>query len=387
MNIIKNIILVHIGDILLCPPALSVVDLLARQGYRVTVITTDDHSTRDYVATFPEGVEIQTLDFADPLKTSLIPKTFNMLVSRKRIWELIDGRYSASDSLVWVSSLVTLKYLVPTILKYNYVLHVMELAERICYTEKLPLLEIDAEVVGNAALAVVVPESVRAHITQAWWNLNRLPLVLPNKPVMNGSNARRQAASDPAAAKVLEPLRDKKIVLYQGIVHKERPLKPYLEAVEELGGGFVFVTMGSKDPLEGVVSPQYAHIPYVPAPKHLEVTSGAYIGVLSYFPFKGHSSVLNPLFCAPNKTFEYARFGVPMLGNDNPNLNYVFEKWGCGVSVKEFKGGPVASAIKEIDDNYKRMSVASREYYDSVDMIKLINNIMSTIDKRKCSIK
>ena len=382
MKRIKDVTLLHIGNIKLCPPALSAANFLALQGYHVTVITTKDHSYDEYRNVFSDNIDIRLLDFSDPLRNPFIPKVANMLHARKVIWQLIDELYRAESSLIWVSSLVSLKYLGTSITARNYVLHVMELSERIQYTNRLRFPEMDAEKIGNAALAVIVPERTRAHITQAWWNLKSLPLVLPNKPMETGINERNQQVSDPTAARILASLKGKKIVLYQGIVHKERPLKPYLEAVELLNGRFAFVTMGSTDPLSDQESSLHAHIPYIAAPKHLEVTSNAHIGVLSYFPFKGHISVLNPLFCAPNKTFEYAKFGIPMLANDNPNLNSTFEKWGCGKTIGQFDGETIARAIKEIDEHYDEMSDASRTYYESVNMPELVAEIMQTVERR-----
>lgn len=54
-------------------------------------------------------------------------------------------------------------------------------------------------------------------------------------------------------------------------------------------------------------------VPFIRPPHHLQVTRLASIGVLSYFPDPSSlAAVINPLYCAPNKIFEYARYGVPM---------------------------------------------------------------------------
>lgn len=379
---LSNIIVVHIGDLLAFPPTLNVANLLCDEGYRVRVITTSDHSDADYKKALPAGVALSFLESAYSVSATIPQKIASMLSIRKELWKLIDDCYVASNSLIWVSSEVAMKHLGHRIVRCNYVFHVMELAERIRYRLGHDFPAMDTERIGNNALAIVVPERTRAHITKAWWNLRDMPLVLPNKPVESGSSSRGQLVSDAEARRALELMSGKKIILYQGITHRERPLRPYLDAVEMLGCDFAFATMGSEDPLKGVVSDRYVHIPYVEAPKHLEITSNAYIGVLSYFPFKGHVSILNPLFCAPNKTFEYAKFGIPMLGNDNPNLDYIFEKWGCGSALSSFEGEVIAKAIETIDSHYPSMSAAARNYYDSVDMPALIRDIMDAVELR-----
>ncbi|WP_165051556.1 MULTISPECIES: glycosyltransferase family 4 protein [unclassified Adlercreutzia] len=379
---ITNVIIVHIGDVIAFPPVLNVARLLDSAGVDVCLISTRDHPEADYAASLPSGVSISLLSSPYSGKEPIVSKLLDVVRLKGELWRLIDASYSSKTTLIWVSADLSMKFLGREILRRNYVFHVMELAECLSYRLGHRFPAMDAEAIGNSSLAVIVPERTRAHITQAWWNLKDLPLVLPNKPVDNGSLERSQAISDYAARSVMDAVAGQKIVLYQGITHRERPLKPYLEAVELLGGEFVFATMGIEDPLENQVSDRYIHIPYVQAPRHLEVTSNAYIGVLSYFPFRGHLSPLNPLFCAPNKTFEYAKFGIPMLSNANPNLNYIFDIWGCGKTVSSFDAKAIAQAISAIDSNYLTMSAASRAYYDSVDMFALMGDILKTVEAR-----
>ena len=54
--------------------------------------------------------------------------------------------------------------------------------------------------------------------------------------------------------------------------------------------------------------PDLIHISHIDAPEHLDVTSHAYVGLVTY-SYKS----LNNIFCAPNKIWEYAAFGVPLV--------------------------------------------------------------------------
>lgn len=52
----------------------------------------------------------------------------------------------------------------------------------------------------------------------------------------------------------------------------------------------------------------------------------ASIGVMSYSPHqKTHAGVVNALYCAPNKIFEYGKYGKPMIANDVPALKYILK--------------------------------------------------------------
>src|SRR5690606_36887593 len=102
-----------------------------------------------------------------------------------------------------------------------------------------------------------------------------------------------------------------KVILYQGLISRERDLTYILQAINELNEEFVPIIMG-KD--YGMIDkykkicPRIVHISYIPSPQHLYITSIARLGILMYDPIS-----LNQIFCAPNKTFEYAGYGVPMI--------------------------------------------------------------------------
>jgi glycosyltransferase involved in cell wall biosynthesis len=260
----------------------------------------------------------------------------------------------------------------------------MELSENLRYYYKLPFIELNKMKIGNSALAIVVPEYNRAHIIKAWWNLNNLPLLFHNKPYLNKVIDKKSFISDNNAAKIMELIGDRKIVLYQGILNnQERPLVNYVKAIEKLGNNYAFVIMSNGENIyESIKGDNYYFIPFVKPPLHLEITSHAYIGVLSYYASKQHYSDLNAVYCAPNKTFEYSMFGIPMIGNDIPGLKYVFELYKAGACVEELTVENICNAIKCIENNYELMSRGAKKYYESVDLKKDLVNIFETINQR-----
>ena len=241
----------------------------------------------------------------------------------------------------------------------------------------------DKHRLGISALAVVVPEYNRAHITKTWWKLKELPFVLPNKPYNREFIEKNAEINDIYARKIIEGIRNKKIILYQGVMSPERPLNVFIDAVDEYNGEYAFVVMsGGENIYKDNPSPNYYFIPFVAPPEHLQITSHAHIGVLSYVPTEttGYSP-LNSLYCAPNKTFEYSMFGIPMLGNDIPGLRFLFETRNCGVCFKSFTKSEVCNAIEVIEENYEELSNKSFDYYDSCDYREILSKIIEKVKR------
>ena len=112
-------------------------------------------------------------------------------------------------------------------------------------------------------------------------------------------------------------------------------------------------------------------------PSHLTVTSHAHIGIAVYNASTfGGLSPLNAVYCAPNKIYEYAGFGIPTLGNNNPGLIYAIEASRAGECVREMKEKAIVAAAKKILENYESYSVAAKAFFDAVDMPTLIKTIL-----------
>lgn len=373
-----KIIIIQIGDIYEFPPVLSLIHALEELKEDTVVISTipsGDYSADFHNTVFdiiPHNYEAIT---SPAKKLGLLPKMHNEL------WNKIDQYYD-NDSLLWVVTDVTLKYLGKQLLTRNYILHLLELSQELLLYKHIDVLKYDAEKYSNSAKAVVVPEYNRAHITKAWWKLGKMPFILPNKPYLSESVHKNEVIEDKVAAEVINRIGDKKIILYQGILNNERPLEPFIHAVDELGDGFAFVIMSKGDNIySNIESSNYFYIPYIRPPKHLQVTSHAYIGVLSYVPtYNSGYSPLNSLYCAPNKTFEFSKFGIPMIGNDIPGLRYLLGTEKIGECYSSFESKEIVKAIEKIQSNYNYYSSNSSKYYLSCDYRQLLKDILDKIE-------
>lgn len=370
-----KIIIVLVGNILKFPPIISLINALEKERIQTIVITTKTQiQYNSYKSIKFDFIDVDYERISSPIK-----KMISLLHYRRKIWTKINREYT-DDTIIWVCTNVSLKYLGNNILNKNYVLQLLELSDNLRFHPKIPL-GLNKQRIGNKAKCIVVPEYNRAHIQKALWGLNKLPLVLHNKPNIDIDIKKNSDIDDYEAEKVLKKLRDKKIILYQGIMSTERPLDNIIKAVDKLGEDYAFVAMsGDKDLYREIGSSNYYFINFINPPYHLQITSNAYIGILVYVPTEKSSySKLNSLYCAPNKIYEYGKFGIPMLGNDNPGLKFLFKTTMAGECTKDNSIESIIDKIKKIEKNYTKYEKASLDLYNSIDFNNELKEILKAI--------
>ncbi len=211
----------------------------------------------------------------------------------------------------------------------------------------------------KSAQEVLVPEYNRACILRVWLQLDKTPTVIPNKP-LNHPLKRNIPNS------YQKQLEVKKIILYQGYINRSRNLDKVCEAVKDLSD-YCIVLMGKGD--DDYINelkqkyPQIIHISFIAPPEHLYVTSWAHIAIVKY-----DFVVLNAIFCAPNKTWEYTGFGIPVLCHAIPGLQYTIGQYKAGICTDMDDTECIKSAIKEIDKHYDEYSNNALSYYNSFEV-------------------
>jgi glycosyltransferase involved in cell wall biosynthesis len=229
----------------------------------------------------------------------------------------------------------------------------------------------------HKAKTVFMPEYNRTILYQIWFKLKQRPVVLPNKPYFIPSRELLEQLKERYWDKI-GIFQNKKIILYQGLIHFERDLSNYIKAIKSIKEEYQLVLLGHdygilKQYLE--IDPELIHIDFIPAPDYLLFTSLAHIGIVTYDPYG-----LNTAYCAPNKIYEYAAFSLPMLGNDIPGLKNIFEQRKIGVIVDENDENSIINGILEISNHLKKYKEQTRRFYESVDNTKIINNILNKVN-------
>lgn len=254
----------------------------------------------------------------------------------------------------------------------------MELSQEVYYYYKIPLLKLHLDKYIKNAQKVIVSEYNRAQITKTWFKLDKLPFIYPNKPYYGKKfDKKMPITSSEKNRNIIKKIKSKKIILYQGIISEERPLDVFIKAIEKLGDEYAFVAMGGDENIykkyEGC---NFYFIPFVEPSLHLEITSYAYIGILTYVPIKNMYSPLNAIYCAPNKLYEYSMFSIPMLGNNIPGLKYPFEQYNMGKCIDTMNENDIIENILEIEKNYLDMSCGAKKFYEATKIEKIAEKII-----------
>jgi len=208
-------------------------------------------------------------------------------------------------------------------------------------------------VIQRADLVIAANEE-RAHLMAKHYNLSQNPVVMRNIP----------AFSKPAISKedvlrrfpMLSRNRpDEVLVLYQGDVSLSRGIDRFLQAFSYLGPEYRMVIVGGGQDLErlreiGQPLESEGRLVTLDRVEHQilpSITAVADVGIVTY-PFQG----LNNIYCAPNKIFEYAQAGLPIVATDQPPLRRLVENYGIGKLVGEHDSTEnIAYAIRDVAEN------------------------------------
>lgn len=301
---------------------------------------------------------------------------------RRRLVAWLEGSLADYD-VVWTTNEITVRELSSVLVPEKHIMQLYELCQYVpAFARRdMPFHAASVPAAARAARRVVVPEYNRACIQQVWWNLPVRPTVLPNRPLSIVTPSSEAVAR---AEKTLG-LEGRKVVLYQGIFSEERDLAPFVEAMNLLGGEFVLALQGKVSTGEERrrldsfcrASPHVRYLGFERTPDHLAFTHLGNIGLMVYRPGRvEYVSELNGLYCAPNKIWEYAAAGLPMISNDLPGLRGAFEQYDMG-RVVALDPEEIAVTLREIDSQSDRMSEGARNYYESVDVEALVCDLLS----------
>ena len=238
---------------------------------------------------------------------------------------------------------------------------------------------------AQKAAGLITPDFCRAHIMKAIYQTKQLPYIVPNKPYSH-PRQRGLKIEDPKVSEVIENIEasGRKIIMYMGIISGERPLDKIINAVYSEHDKYEFVVIGEKtsylEKLQKEYKNKFIYAGYIKPPEHLAVASHAHIAYVSYIANNGS---INAVFCAPNKLFEFAGFGIPMICNDNPNLVFTVKTSGIGRIVYDFNQDNLLTAINDIEDNYEQLSDNAIQYYESVDLKEVYSAILKKAENKR----
>lgn len=372
-------ILVYNHDIQKYPPIISAINALLSRKEEIIVI--GYCSNKETVNMLKEQGVMYYETFVNDINANRFTKFLNLYKYKSNVSRIVE-QHADSSTQLWIYGNQNAWMLHKLVEKYNTIIYLFETPRfKVSFRYKILSPSLNYAKLMQTASKIVCCEYNRAQITKAYFNLKKSPIIIPNKPDYNLIEDQQNDFID---SKELPPF-GSKIILYQGIFNQpERRLDELCQAIEYLPENFFICIMGGDDENKRVLMKKYESarvkfLGYRPAPEHLQITKKAHIGFLSYFPTMGSiEASLNTLYCAPNKIFEYSRFGVPMISNDVPALRYEFNKFNAGIAVEDFSPRGLAAAILEIENNYEEYKQGALELYGSVDIKSLYISLLES---------
>ena len=355
-------------------PIQTLVRVLLHEGHAVKLIGENVGRVSADIRNSPqyEGHELPV----DPQHT-VLSKLRHRFVLHGAANRIVEACMEDSDCL-WITSPSCVRVLGKNILRYKTVMEFLELQK--CGYHFKRFFKIDFAAYARQVWKNVAVEENRAYIEQIWWDLPKVPHVLPNKPFSLDLGAPTPEL-DAAIARMNQEKR--KIILYLGGIYADRHFETFAKAIARSGEYVMYLAGRMPSPKDAemvqhiVEEYSVVYLGSFTPPNHLALVSYARIGLLPYQPEKGTAnSELNALYCAPNKIFEYSGFGVPMVGSDVLGLKLPFAKWNMGVCCDIHDEASILRAIETVDADHDEMSKNCYKFYDSVDLEKIISEIL-----------
>ncbi len=367
----RKLVIVHRNSIYKRPPVISVINHLTELGVIPMVLTAgiNDYYKKDFQK---KGITWRVVPFK--LTKHFLINAINAFLWGMKARTVIRKIAKEENIILWIEGNYTFRALSSSFInEFPHILQIQELFDYRTFKGR-QYQKVLSEIMPTS-VANLVPEYNRAHILRALFSLKQTPYVMPNKPAFVINRNEMENLSEKFST-FLNVIGERKIILYQGILSAERNLINFIAAASKLNTSeFAIVLLGEESDLLQKYRKDYPniiHIPYIPAPEYLFFTSIAYIGIVTYSP-----TSLNFIYCAPNKIFEYAAYGIPMVGNDVPGLNYTIGKSGCGVICNDNDINDIYRGIRYVIENHDEMSKQAYSFYNSVDNKLIIGEVLN----------
>ncbi len=250
--------------------------------------------------------------------------------------------------------------------KYKYFLHLRELHDANPYYMKLIRKS------AQLAYKVIVPEGNRAYLYYNFLKLNQVPTVIPNKPFSHPR--KKQMDINFLEPEIQQKIKSKKNIIYQGPLHSERNLSELLKVLKN-NNEYNVILMGKDHGMlkkYKKINSNIIYISFISPPLHLNITSWAHIGIITY-----DDKSLNTIYCAPNKIWEFAGFGIPILSSPNLGVKNFITVNKIGVLANYSKVNEIKQAILNISQQYSLYSKNSYQLYDSIDVDNILRYIIN----------
>ena len=245
---------------------------------------------------------------------------------------------------------------------------------------------------AHLAHVVVCPEINRQWIIKIKTKSNALFLCVPNRP----SCLLLSAAEDRSDPDLKELFCNaggsedcSRFIVYQGTMMPGRALPGIISAFKQidfkntglimLGGENGEAYRANLQKLSSSDN-RIVFLPRLPPPRHLEITRQCVGGILLYEP-----TSLNNLYCAPNKIYEYASYGLDMLLPDFPGMACLNRQYHIGHLCDPLSESSIRNGLLKLlsADRAIARANAAKFLESEKDPLDLYSDIINVIQDKK----
>ncbi len=361
----NTIIVIVRGNVDVSPTIRNYLNAFNDLNYEVYCICSSKKSSYDQE-------KVKFYEIGSDNRKNPVFKLLNYYRFGRKALTIVKNIYIHNNTIIWVARIDTAFCLGMGLKKFKAILALHELHDRspvwLYLTRRL------CKYYNN----IVYNEINRANIARVWHRLPFTPSVIPNKP-HNHPRARNVKLKDPVLNRLINNIKkNKKILLYQGSLLKDRNIEPLVKASLQFGEKYVLVLMGRDcdNRIESLqkINPELVHIDWITPPDHLFITSHAHI-CTAFYDF----DCLNSIYCAPNKIWEYSGFGIPVLGQAIPGLLNTIGASDAGLCVNIDDTDKITEAIHSIDNDYDVFSKNATRFYDSTNFLFLVQQALDKV--------
>ena len=241
---------------------------------------------------------------------------------------------------------------------------------------------------------ITINESAKKYYQK---NFPKLP---PATILMNASRRPQKKPLQYGSLRSMASLaKDQRVVIFLGGLSLGRGIKMLLDAVDRLPVNWSILFMGS-GPLEDEISQKILTtkrlrpkgrdplniLPMVDLDDLSFWTSQADVGVIPY-----ENIGPNHLYCTPNKIWDYASSGIPIIATNLPEMSLLIKKYNLGFLLpKIFSDDDFLNILKKFDDSkIKEISgncvkFSEKECWEKYEpnLIKIYEDIAVQLNKR-----
>ena len=210
---------------------------------------------------------------------------------------------------------------------------------------------------------IITANNERANIMQNYYNLKKKPIIIRNIPRIAKKNIdiKKILCVYP---QLLDIENNSIKIVYQGSITLERGIDKFILAMKYLKCNFKLLLIGSGPDIKIIkqlvknngLNKQVFFLGKIPIEHVFSILKICEIGVVTY-SYKG----LNNIYCAPNKIYEYAQAGLPIITTCQPTLKNIIGKYKIGILINKYKENNneifaknISMAIMNLADNSEK---------------------------------